>query len=155
MGSGNRQLFTLSGTSPASESTAALSGYLGQGLTRFNWFTIHANLVGATDGTLDVVIQRQIASTSEVSGGIWSDWIAFAQLAAGASAVQYVTDVAPNSAITAVGGGTDSTPTKVLAAGTVLGGHPGERCRVVCAAGASTSAGAALTFYMVAHRIRS
>lgn len=154
MGSGNRQLFSISGTSPAEASTAVL-GDLGRGLTRYNWFTIHADLIGATDGTLDVRIQRQIAMAAEVTGGLWSDWIAFTQLGDGASAISYATDVATNSAITAVGGGSDSSPTVALAAGSVLGGHPGERCRVVCTAGAGTTVGALVEIYLVALRVRS
>lgn len=146
-----RQVYLLSGNSAANASTVVVAR--AKGLLRFNWFTLHANLVGATGGTLNVRVQRLI--TDSDAPGVWSDWVAFPQLTAGAAAISYATDVAPNSAITQVGGGTTAAPTVQLAAGTVLGGHPGNEVRLVATTGAGTSAAAAVAVYLVAQRVRA
>lgn len=136
------QLFTLTGTSPASASTAL--GGVAPGLDRFDGFNIDADLVGATGGTLDVYLQRQVADN------VWRDWLHFPQLTAGGAAVRYSVSTAPGVAntIVAVGTGTDSAATPVLAANTFVGGHPGTKVRVVLVAGASTSAGAVYTIHI-------
>lgn len=149
-----RQLFTISGTSPASASTAIVGSAVG-GLLRFDAFTIDAALIGATGGTLDVYLQRRVATADEVAGGVWADWLHFPQLASGASAIKYAvacTDP-PNVTVLAVGNGTDaSAGTPALAVNTFTGAHPGDAIRAVCVAGASTSAGAALTIRITARR---
>lgn len=135
----SQKLWTISGTSPAAAGTAQL-GTAATGVSEYREVTVFANLIGATGGTLDVYIQRR------VDKDVWRDWCHFAQLASGASAV--VTTVAPSlvatGAAVVVGTGTDATPAPALAAATFLGGHPGDHIRVVCVAGASTSAGAAI-----------
>lgn len=126
---------TLTGTSPASASTAI--GGTVAGLDKYDSFTIDADLIGATGGLLDVYLQREVATN------VWRDWLHFPQLTAGASAVRYCVQPGPNNTIVAVGVGTESTATPALAANTCVGGHPGTKLRVVLVAGASTSAGAA------------
>lgn len=142
-----RVSFLITGTSPSSASTAIL-GTAG-GLLRFNWFTIHAALLGATGGTLNVYIQRMIVDD------IWSDWLAFTQLTAAQAATRYTANTGSNNTISAVGGGTNAVATPSLSAGTFIGGHPGDKVRVVCTAGVSTSAGAVQSIYLVGHRVRS
>jgi hypothetical protein len=136
-------ILSITGTSPAAAGTAAVGPTL-SGLGRFRGFRIEALLVGATGGTLDVYIQRKVGPD------LWTDWCHFTQLAAGAAAVRYaLTCDHTNSTtvVTTTAGGTDATPAVALAAGTFVGGHPGDTVRVVCVAGASTSAGAALAVH--------
>ena len=140
--SDNRLVFEFSGNSPDASSTAAV-GSICRGLLRYRFFTIHANLVGATGGTLNVRLQRKITDD------VWSDWVSFPQLADAASAISYALDIPTTSEISAVGGGTDASPTVALAADSTIGGHPGPEVRMVCTAGAGTSAGAAVSVYLV------
>lgn len=147
-----RRVIIISGTSPSSASTAVLSG-LAAGLEGFDEVRIDADLVGATGGTLDVYVQRQVALDAEISGGVWVDWIHFPQLGAGAAAVRYSVSPGAGVAISPVGVGTDaSAGTPALAANTSVGGHPGSAVRVVCVAGVSTSAGATVKVYVTGIR---
>lgn len=132
-------LFTITGTTPASASTAV--GAVVSGLDRFDAFSIDADLIGATGGVLDVYLQRKITDN------VWRDWLHFTQLTAGNAAVRYSVSTSPGIAntIVAVGTGTDSAATPALAANTFIGGHPGNFVRAVYVAGASTSAGAAVS----------
>lgn len=124
----------LQDTSPAAASTVASTVGLVTGLDQFDWFTIDALLQGGTGGTLDVYLQRFVASLNE-----WRDWIHFAQLASGASAVRYVLDSSwGQSGIVTVGQGTSP----VIAVATQANLHPGQKARLLFTAGASTSAGA-------------
>lgn len=143
------EIFSLSGTSPAVASTAVLA--TASGLAKFSAIRVDAVLLGATGGALDVYIQRKVAAN------VWVDWAHFAQLAAGASATAYsltvqvgnlgsVVNGTPSGTIAAITTrGDDATPSPGLAAGTVDLNHPGDMIRAVCVAGASTSAGAALS----------
>ncbi len=128
----------ITATSPAAASTVVHTETF-QGLDKYTWFMIDADLQGATGGTLDVYLQRKLATN------VWRDWVHFTQLAAGASAVKYCVTPLSTNAIFIVGGGTDAAPGVALAANTNVGGHPGEIVRIVFVAGASTSAGAAQT----------
>lgn len=129
---------TITATSPASASTAVASGTI-EGLDRFDWIAIEADLQGATGGTLDVYVQRKLGAN------LWRDWLHFAQLSAGAAAVKYSVQSGSDNDIYTVGGGTDASPGVALAADSFVGGHPGTELRVVFVAGTSTSAGAAQT----------
>lgn len=141
-----RQIFTITGTSPASASTAIV-GDVQQTLLDYDQFTIDAALVGATGGVLDVYLQRQ------VTANVWADWLHFPQLTAGAAAVNYTAVAGYDKVIVAVGNGTDaSAGTPALAANTFVGGHPGQAVRCVAVAGVSTSAGAAITIRITAWR---
>lgn len=134
---------TIADTSPDSASTAA--GSVVRNLKRFEWFTIDAALVGATGGTLDVYLQRDV-------NGTWVDWYHFPQLSAGGSAVRYIVDSnhAESSGPVTVGSG--SSP--ALADSTLPCAHPGDMVRALYVAGASTSAGAAVAISITCHRYR-
>jgi hypothetical protein len=154
MTTSRRLLYTISDTSPAVASTALSAATLG-GLEEYDWFTIDAALVGATGGTLDVYLQRQIAAAAEVSGGVWADWLHFPQLSAGGAAVKYSAITGASTTITVVGNATDASgATPALAANTFIGGHPGNMLRAVYVAGTSTSAGAAVKIYVTAWKRR-
>lgn len=137
------KVFSVSDTTPASASTAA--GDTFRGLADFEALTVVANLVGATGGTLDVYLQ-----TSHDGGTTWYDWARFPQLAAAAGAIKYRFGVptAGESLITVVGAGTSPA----LAANTIVGGFWGDSMRALYVAGASTSAGAAITIDIVAYK---
>jgi len=128
---------TLSGTSPASASTAV--GVTLTGLGPYRSMSIYAALTGATGGTLDVYLQY-----SPDGGTTWVDYAHFAQLAAGASTVYRVWNVSKcqqQTTIQTVGTGTSPA----LSGTTIIGGDWGDRLRVVYVAGASTSLGASQT----------
>lgn len=134
------ETWILDGTSPSAASTVA--GALASGLCKCTELLVEAQLVGATGGTLDVWLQRKVGPN------LWVDWVHFAQLAAGASALHY-TFVVKNTA-TAAGAltavtttGTDASPAVGAGTGLITNNHPGDAVRVVFVAGASTSAGAA------------
>lgn len=140
------QTFTITGTSPATATTAAIGSVI-NGLLQFNHFNIHANVQGATGGTLNLRLQRQIADD------VWSDWLSLPQLGAAAAAISYAASLASATTIAVVGGGSLASPTVVLAANTFVGGHPGDRLRLIGTGGASTSAGATQTIYIQGIRI--
>jgi hypothetical protein len=132
----------LSGMSPSAAGAAAGAMAMPSSSNPFDAsayesFVVEATLQGATGGALDVYIQ-----TSPDQGLTWSDWIHFPQIAAGAPAVTYraTPNPWPNS-IQPVGKGL--TPS--LAANQIVGGHPGDRIRLLFVAGTSTSAGATQT----------
>lgn len=148
-----RQLFTITGTTPAAASTAIVGSNVG-GLAAFDYFTIEAALIGATGGVLDLYLQRRVADASEVAGGVWADWLHFPQLGAAAGAIKYTARSGVDTSIRVTGFGTDASGgTPALAANTLCGGHPGEVLRLVAVAGVSTSAGAAVTIYITGGRM--
>lgn len=128
------------GTSPASASTAVVTGV--SSFKNFDAITFIATIRGATGGTLDVYVQHSQDGTN------WYDYIHFPQLTAAAAAVTYHYSPALNDVLTVIGSGT----TPALAAGTCAGGHPFEYLRVLYVAGASTSAGAAQSISVMAVR---
>jgi hypothetical protein len=123
----------LTATSPAAASTAASTAIV-EGLGQYDAFVIDADLLGATGGSLDVILQR-------FAGGLWRDWYRFPQLLAAAAAIHYTYVPALNDSLNTVG----VTLTPVITANTAVGGHPGDRLRFLFIAGASTSAGAVQT----------
>jgi hypothetical protein len=142
------KLFTISETSPAAASTVV--GATLRGLSDFEFFRIDAALQGATGGTLDVYLQRQIGEN------VWADWLHYTQLAAAAAAVKW-TALAGNPTLSTAltssfGIGTDAAPGVAIAANTFLGGHPGPAIRAVYVAGASTSAGAPVLIHLTCWR---
>src|SRR4051812_2079935 len=105
-----------------------------------SYFCVMAELVGLTNGTLDVTIQ------DSPDGVSWYDYVHFAQLAAGAAAVKISYTPALPNAIVTIGKTVDpATPAPVLAAAAFRGGHPFRYLRSVAVAGAGASAGAAQT----------
>jgi hypothetical protein len=129
------QLASWSSTSPAAASTVA--GPIVTGLGGAGSGQIFATLTGATGGTLNIYLQ-----SSPDGGTTWSDYAAFAQLAAGAAATSVSFTLSKGqhqTTITTVGTGLSPA----LTTGQVLGGDWGDRLRLVFKANASTSAGAA------------
>jgi len=107
------------------------------GLSKFDRLMFTATLTGVTGGTLDVYIQSEIATN------VWVDWAHFAQVAAAGAARSYACSCEATSVISTVGVGTVAAPGVALAAGTCVGGHPGDKLRAIFVSGAGASAGAA------------
>lgn len=135
-----KDAITLTHTSPSSASTAVGANIASSGiLTSADKLVIDANLLGGTGGTLDVYLQRKLASNS------WADWIHFPQIAAGTAKRYTVTITGEGSSIVEVGVGTDAAPGVALAANTAVNVIPCGDVRVVFVAGGGTSAGASNT----------
>lgn len=138
------QLFTISDTSPASETTAI--GSTIAGLHDYDWFEIDAVITGDAVGTIDVYLQRQVTTN------LWVEWAHFTQVSATITK-RFSLQPASTNQVYEVGAGTDSTAgTPVLAAGTFIGGHPGAKVRAVYVAGSGTTTGAQQIIYIRAHR---
>jgi hypothetical protein len=121
------------------------------GLSKYDAFVIDALLIGATGGTLDLYLQRLVDPTNNV----WLDWARYTQLASGAAAITYTLGFEPDSLVAAVTHvaqwGAVPSGSPVIAAGSVVACHPGDQLRVVGVAGAGTSAGASLGFYVTGY----
>lgn len=129
-------------SSPAAAGTAIVAETFAK-LERYTEIHLTAELLGATGGTLDVYLQCKLNANT------WQDCVHFAQVAAGAGVAYYAAALSGGAAAaTAVGVGTDASPGVALAAGTVLGFHPGTELRIVNVAGASTSAGASQSIWL-------
>lgn len=138
--SGRIKSFVLQGTTPNAAGQAKVGAPIG-GLEEYDNFTVHAELLGATGGTLDVYVQRRLNT------GEWQDWIHFPQLAGSAAAIKYAASQQMAATAPVVVGETaddGTTGAPALAANTVAPGHPGDQVRLLAVAGVGTSAGAAI-----------
>lgn len=145
----NKQQFvqSITATSPAAASTVIHTAlFNGDSIAKADKIVIDAVLAGATGGTLDVYLQRKIASDT------WRDFLHFPQLAAGAATVRYTATInGEGTSLVVVGGGSDASPGVALAANTLVNVIPGGNIRIVFVAGASTSAGAAQTIQVTTY----
>jgi hypothetical protein len=142
--------FSMSGTTTTSTTVAEIIGSPVRGLAKYDWITLDASLAGVPGATLDVYVQRQIANSDQVTGGVWADWVHFAQLAP--LAARGYRTIAPQSAasIVTVGRGTDASPgTPALAVNTSIGGHPGDAVRLVAKCGGDTLTGTSLSVAVI------
>lgn len=127
----------VAGTSPASASTVVLGQF--SGLAAFRSGVFIATLLGATGGNLDVYLQAY-----DTAAGKWFDYAHFPQKVAGSAVTTVAIPVTRDyQRVASVAIGADASP--ALAADTCVGGDFGDVVRVVCVAGAGTSAGAAQT----------
>lgn len=133
---------SVSVTSPAVATAAGVDTLIGAfDVGDLDTIRVVAELAGATGGTLDIYIQMQMKGDTD-----WFDYVHFAQQAGGGAANIKTFAVSRASAqTTMVTPGKNSVP--ALAANSVVGGDFGNAWRVVCVAGAGTSAGAALVFH--------
>jgi len=140
--------FTITGTSPAAAGQAVLGGVLG-GMSKYDYLMLDLAALGGTGGTLDLVVQRKLATD------VWFDWVRFPNIAAGAT--KYYTAVASTATtIVEVGKGADAgTGTIVLAANTNIGGFPTDSIRLLAVANGATSAGAVQTLYVSAYLLNT
>jgi hypothetical protein len=133
---------SITATSPsaASNTTVHTTAFKGGFLQKADFLVIDASLAGGTGGSLDVYLQRQLASNS------WVDWVHFPQLTA-ASTKKYtlVVDGKGGTSIVEVGGGTDAAPGVALAANSFVNTMPLGDVRIVFVTGVGNSAGASQT----------
>jgi hypothetical protein len=137
-------IFKFTGTSPAEAGVAAIDEPV-ERLESYDEFTVYADLVGATGGTLDIRLQQDM----EPATGVWRDWLSFAQLAAGAAAIKKAAATTDRN-LPAVTVGDGTTPALAATDGNI--GRIGSRVRVIATAGASTSVGAAVTIWLICRR---
>lgn len=135
-------LFSRSGTTRASAGTETLFEQVGLG--DFDAVTIVAEVVGATGGTLDLLLESKWSSDDT-----WYSLYRFPQLTAGAAAAVYKITFGLGNTVTTIAKDGGQT----LATSTVAAGHWGDRIRLFVTAGASTSAGAAVKFKIIGHRV--
>lgn len=127
---------TVTLTSPAAASTAVgATQFKGSMFLSAEKLVIDADLTAGAGGTLDVYLQRKIASDT------WRDWIHFPQLTAAQSKKYSLSITGDGASIVEVGGGSDAVPGVALAANTAVNITPGGDVRVVFVAGVGTSAG--------------
>jgi hypothetical protein len=130
-----RRTFTLTAATPVVATTAI--GATVAGLLDYDWFSIDAALTGVAGGTLDVYLQREVDADGN---GVWADWCHFPQFAAAGAAVEYCAQSGADKTIHVVEQGTAAAAgTPALAANTLIGGHPGNKLRMVFVTGASTT----------------
>lgn len=113
--------------------TAALGSVFAGGFLKAEKLIIDAKLVGPTGGTLDVCLQRKIATDK------WRDWIRFPQVTAATTKYYVATVSGEGSAITECGNSTDASPTMTIPVNTILNMIPNETVRIVCTTGVGTS----------------
>ena len=142
--------FSMSGTTTTSTNVAEIIGSPVRGLAKYDWITLDASLAGVPGATLDVYVQRQIANSDQVTGGVWADWVHFAQLASRAARSYSTVSPSDGVTITAVGRGTDASPgTPALAVNTAIGLHPGDAVRLVAKCGGDTLTGTSLSVAVI------
>lgn len=158
--SAKKKVFTFAGTTPNAPGSAVVGSTSAglRGFEEYDYFNVFADLVGATGGALDVYLERKVNDDALTSTDAkWTQFAHFTQLAAAAAAIRYAFSFGGNGTMTAPvasGVSDEGTPTfgLVLAANTIIPGHPGNCVRCVATAGAGTSAGAAISITIVAWR---
>jgi hypothetical protein len=116
-------------------------------LDDFTSVGVVADLVGATNGALDIYLQQ-----SPDQGLNWYDVVHW-RVAAGAAAVSYSSPISQSTSTTvAVVVGKGTSP--ALASGAVVNGAFSDRMRLVMVAGSGTTAGAPVTVRLTPQRKR-
>lgn len=142
---------TVTLTSPAAAGTSAgATTFKGALFQRSDRLVIDAAIRGGTGGTLDVYLQRKVATDT------WNDLVHWPQQAAGGAIKRYTCTInGDGTSILEVTGGTDAVPAPSLAVNTNVNCMPGDEVRVVFVAGVGTSAGASqsitITSYVDRH----
>lgn len=140
----------LTGTAASAASTTTpVAAVAGLDLRRAELLIIDALLVGCTGGTLDVYVQRKIATNS------WLDWIHFPQIAAGTTKRYSLAINGEGSVIVETGGGTDAAPGVALAANTAVNVIPSGDVRLVLVTGGGVSVGNAQTVTITPYTVRN
>lgn len=144
--------FTLAGATPSANPGVWQVVDTKSGLLEFARVVGKANLIGATGGTLDVVMQTgvMLPGTVTVAPGSWKDIWRPPQLVAGAPAISYDVVISRAATSTSVTPGvvntTDLSPT--IPANTVLPQSMQDAIRLIVLPGAGTTAGAQLVFFL-------
>lgn len=146
----------ISGNSPDTVTTAVVGNEVA-GLLQYESFQIVAELdADGANGALEFCLQFHMGHDADgVEIDKWVDWIRFPSVADGTTAVYVVNTTEALNAITAAGVSTSAAPAIVLAANNNLGGHPGNRVRLVCTAGSGNDTAQAQTVTIRGHRARN
>lgn len=131
--------FQISGTSPIFAAGAGVIGSSFSGLQEFSRCAIVGTLLGATGGTLNLIVQTSFDGKHvSDSTKTWWDAAAFAQVGAGALLGNFFVElVRGNSGVTPV-----ALTQGTLAAGTVLPNMLGDGIRLWGVPGSGTTVGA-------------
>jgi len=143
------QTVTLTSPAGASATEIGASTFKGDMLTRAELLVIDATLLGGTGGTLDVYLQRKIATNT------WRDWIHFPQVAAATAKKYTLTITGEGSSIVETSGGTDASPGVGLAANTAINVIPGGEVRVVFVSGGGNTVGASNSITITPYTVRA
>ena len=138
-----KEIRVFSGTSPAAAGVAA-SARTATDLRHYQWLRFTCIVTGGTGGATDITVQTKVHSD------LWADWARTPAVAATVT-TKYAIGPEATSVIPTIGTTDDALAgpyAVVLAAGTCVGGHPGDEIRLVYTAGAGTSAGAAQLVYL-------
>lgn len=147
-------LITLTGTSPASASTAIIAtSDSGTDLSIFDGIRLWCDFLGGTGGTLDLALEAKVKSN------MWWQFFKFTQITAGTT-IRYAMGLAPGVPGPATGAlasgtaiGTDTTPGTPSGVQIISNGFLGTQIRLVGAAGSGTSVGATQTIYIQTSRV--
>lgn len=138
--------FTITGATPAAAGSALVTGAVALGLAKYDWFEVDAVITAGTGGTLDIYIQRKVASD------VWLEVAHFPQVAAAATKYYSAKSMA-GSTITEVGKFNDAgTGTPVLAANSWVGGSLGDQIRIYATAGVGAAGAGSVTLYVRAYK---
>lgn len=153
--------FLVTVTSPATPSTLIVpiltggvggtpGGWNGGYLTTCDKLVVTANISGGTGGTLDIMMQNQVAPN------VWFDWARLQQAAAGGTfSIVFTVDGSGVGAgnIKLVTSGTDvSAGALGLAAGLYTNALPGGPVRLILLAGAGTTVGGTQNIWFTPYR---
>lgn len=125
-------------TAAAAGTAALATNFQGGWLKGAEKLVIDAKLTGPTGGTLDVCLQRKLATDK------WRDWIRFPQVAAATTKYYVGTVNGEGTSLTECGNSTDASPAMTIAANTIINVIPGDIVRIVVTSGAGTSAAGAV-----------
>jgi hypothetical protein len=120
-------LQTVTLTITTGTGSGTVLGTSANGFRKYDYFMLDANLLNSGTSAVDVYIQRAVTTYAPTEATVWRDWVHFPQLTAATGKKHYSLTPQPSGGIVAVG--TGSTP--ALAANVAVGGHPGERLRLV------------------------
>lgn len=121
-------------TSPAAAGYAVSTTKTG--FAKYQGLVVVGSLLGATGGTLDVVVETSYDGTD------WFELVHFTQLSAGGAAATSRFCLSPTGGAASAVVGKNLTTTTVVASGAAVNGIWGDSMRVRFVAGTSTSAGA-------------
>jgi hypothetical protein len=133
---------------PTTTSATSVATTTFGGLLEYDWFTVDASVAGNTSGSLDVYLQRQVIDSARTTS-VWVDWMRLPQIAAATARKTYTATAQAVQGFTTCGTGTGAGY-PIIAANTVVGGHPGDRVRLVTKSGTGTTASSAVRVWLTA-----
>lgn len=136
-------------TVTSAATTIHATGFKGSWLKAADRLVVDALIDAPTAGTLDVYLQRKIASDT------WRDWIHFPQVAANGLKYYSVSLDGGGASIVETGNSTDAVATVALAANTAINVPPGDELRIVYVTGVGTANAGAVTITITPYTERT